>query len=219
MDRLAKNPLHRDWRASWIAPQPYDLLTLLEPLDPADTRHYPQRSETEGDSRHCDLFHELRSFAYSNVLAYIEMGNFDAWRNRLLEAARDLNTFALPLGESDLRSAVKSTATWTWRRFSKEGLSEIQRARARRGRSIAANTTAALIADAIQELGDPTMGSSLLLRGGTTARDIAVYTGRSERTVRRYAAVPRDQYEMHSLKYAKPWESAGVSPPTWYRRH
>ncbi len=37
-NRLAKNPLHRDWRASWIAPQPYDPLTLLEPLDPADTR-------------------------------------------------------------------------------------------------------------------------------------------------------------------------------------
>ena len=32
-NRLSKNPLHPHWRTSWIARQPFDLATLLEPLD------------------------------------------------------------------------------------------------------------------------------------------------------------------------------------------
>ena len=66
-NRLAKNPLHPQWRASWIVGEPYNLATLREPLDYEDTRWYQRRTEIEGISRNCDLFEELRRFAYRHV--------------------------------------------------------------------------------------------------------------------------------------------------------
>ena len=213
---LAKNPLHRQWRASWIVGQPFDLVTLLEPLDRDDVRPFARRSEMVGISRNWEVFEELRRFAYRNVLAYLEMGNPDAWRRHLLEEARAINIgFALPLHLGDLRQIARSVAKWTWRKFSRERFSEIQRSRALQGRSLAANSTRALIADAIQELGVPT--TPLSPRGGITARDVAVYMGRSERTVRHYAAEPRKQYEMRSLQRAQPWTVEGISRSTWHR--
>ena len=120
----AKNPLHPHWRTSWIARQPFDLATLLEPLDREDMRH-TERSETAGLSRNCDVFNELRRFAYRNVLAYKDRGNLDAWRLRLFNEARALNVFALPLSLSELRGIANSVAKWTWRWFSKERFSEL----------------------------------------------------------------------------------------------
>jgi hypothetical protein len=132
-NQLTKNPLHPRWRTSWFAPYPYTLTTLLGLLDRKDVRHTERREETFGISRNCDMFNELRRFAYRNVLAYKESGDLDAWRLRLLNEAHALNVFALPLATSDLRSVACSVAKWTWRRFSPERFSEIQAARGREG--------------------------------------------------------------------------------------
>jgi hypothetical protein len=145
-NRLAKNPLHERWRTSWMAPQPFALTTLLEPLDRADMRH-SERSETAGISRNCDLFNELRRFAYRNVLAYKDAANLDAWRGCLFNEACALNVFALPLATSELRSIASSVAKWTWRNFGteqyRERFVERQRARARQrwDGHVAASTT------------------------------------------------------------------------------
>lgn len=39
--------------------------------------------------------------------------------------------FSTPLGESEVRGIAKSVAKWTWKRFTEQGLSNIQSARAR----------------------------------------------------------------------------------------
>lgn len=43
-------------------------------------------------------------------------------------------------------------------------------------------------------------------------------TRRSARTIRRYVAEPREQWEARSTERAAPWEDAGVARSTWYRR-
>lgn len=50
-----------------------------------------------------------------------------------------------------------------------------------------------------------------------TAREIAEKCGLSARTVRRYIAQPRAEYEANSLTKSKPWEALGLSRATWYR--
>jgi predicted transcriptional regulator len=51
-----------------------------------------------------------------------------------------------------------------------------------------------------------------------TARMIAERLGIHPRTVRRYIAVPRAEYEAKSITRAKPWETLGMSRATWYRK-
>jgi predicted transcriptional regulator len=50
-----------------------------------------------------------------------------------------------------------------------------------------------------------------------TAREIAEKLGIHPRTVRRYIAQPRAEYEANSISRAKPWEAMGLSRRTWYR--
>jgi len=61
------------------------------------------------------------------------------------------------------------------------------------------------------------MGAIDTTRRRKTAREIAERLGVSPRTVRRYMAQPRADYEAQSLTRAKPWERLGVSRATWYR--
>lgn len=51
-----------------------------------------------------------------------------------------------------------------------------------------------------------------------TAREIAERVGCSERTVRQWWAMPREEYEANSYSRTKPWEHFGISRTTWYRR-
>ena len=51
-----------------------------------------------------------------------------------------------------------------------------------------------------------------------TAREIAEKVGCSQSTVRRYWALPRDEYLANSITRAKPWEALGMSRATWYRK-
>ena len=51
-----------------------------------------------------------------------------------------------------------------------------------------------------------------------TAREIAEKVGCSQSTVRRYWALPREEYLANSISRAKPWESLGMSRATWYRK-
>ncbi len=74
-NRLAKNPSSPRWRTSWYANKPYTLNDLLGALDRTDVRKPDCRTETSGISRNCDLFNELRQFAYGNVLAAKRSGS------------------------------------------------------------------------------------------------------------------------------------------------
>jgi transcriptional regulator with XRE-family HTH domain len=51
-----------------------------------------------------------------------------------------------------------------------------------------------------------------------TAKEIAAKVGCSERTVRYWWSMPRDEYEAHSITRSAPWDELGMSRATWYRK-
>jgi transcriptional regulator with XRE-family HTH domain len=61
------------------------------------------------------------------------------------------------------------------------------------------------------------MGAIKPIKRRKTAREIAEKIGVSARTVQRYMAQPRAEFEGQSLTKAKPWATLGVSRATWYR--
>jgi Replicase family len=73
-NRLAKNPHSARWRTSWFASQPYELGNLLGALDPRDLKKTASRCDVAGLGRDCELFNDLRHYAYANVLAFKQTG-------------------------------------------------------------------------------------------------------------------------------------------------
>jgi response regulator of citrate/malate metabolism len=50
-----------------------------------------------------------------------------------------------------------------------------------------------------------------------TAREMAEKVGCSPRTIRKYWAIPRAEYEANALTKSMPWAAVGMSRATWYR--
>ena len=62
------------------------------------------------------------------------------------------------------------------------------------------------------------MGARVQAKRPMTAKEAAKQFAVSERTIKRFIAQPREQYEAESLSRTKPWEKLGMSRRTWYRR-
>lgn len=56
------------------------------------------------------------------------------------------------------------------------------------------------------------------MREGKTAAQLAKELGVNIKTVYKYTAEPRKDYESKSINRNKPWEDFGISRATWYRR-
>jgi adenine/guanine phosphoribosyltransferase-like PRPP-binding protein len=56
------------------------------------------------------------------------------------------------------------------------------------------------------------------MRKNTTAAALAKRLGVNIKTVYKYTAVPRAEYEAKSLASSKPWKALGMSRATWYRK-
>ena len=56
------------------------------------------------------------------------------------------------------------------------------------------------------------------MRKGTTAAELAKRLGVNIKTVYKYTALPRAEYEASSISRAKPWEALGMSRATWYNK-
>jgi Replicase family/Primase C terminal 1 (PriCT-1) len=131
---LIKNPLHADWRVTWVHDHAYTLDELGEYLFAHDTRRDPRR-EVRGLSRDCDTFDHTRYWAYANVLEFKRKGDTEAaWVEQCRVVAAEYNeancTPPLTLGE--IRKTGTSVGRWTWRRFTENGFARRQ---AQRGRS------------------------------------------------------------------------------------
>jgi len=52
-----------------------------------------------------------------------------------------------------------------------------------------------------------------------SAAELAKKLGCNPRTIRRYMALPREEYlATHTISKSKPWEDLGMSRATWYRK-
>jgi hypothetical protein len=54
------------------------------------------------------------------------------------------------------------------------------------------------------------------MRKGTTARALAKRLNVNIKTVFKYTAIPRAEYEANSITRAQPWAAMGISRATWY---
>ena len=151
VNHLAKNPNYKHpdprkrFRVSWIAPLPYTLGDLRDALDRDDMRQPEFRFETYGIGRNCDVFDELRHYAYANGFTAMRGGaTLTSWYEHLLKMARSINLgFRVPLRSSELCCIARSVAKGTWKRYSPETFRELQRRRIQRRWQghVAASTT------------------------------------------------------------------------------
>jgi hypothetical protein len=130
---LVKNPIHESWVVSWIAPLPYQLTDLANPLKRADMvadkRCEAQLTEL---GRNVAVFDETRRWSYRAILQFKRNdGARDGWRDLCERYARACNNqFATPLPLHEVRTIAKSIAKWTWPRFDEQRFSAVQSQRA-----------------------------------------------------------------------------------------
>lgn len=127
---IAKNPLSDHWKICFLHAQPFDLNYLAEwvTLTSAAT---PQ-IEPIGVGRNVILFDSIRKWAYRNVLLYKKTNaGLEQWFRTVMRECELINQkFATPMAFSEVKGIAKSIAKWTWREFSENVFSEIQRHRA-----------------------------------------------------------------------------------------
>jgi len=132
---IAKTPTHSRWRTLYGLQRLWELGELAEYGDVHKyiPRH-AKKPEEYGLGRNCIVFEFLRQWAYRNIRAAKQRGNFVLWladcNNRCLVRNSD---FLTPLDGREVWHIAKSVATWTWRRFdlakSDERFSQRQAAR------------------------------------------------------------------------------------------
>lgn len=128
---LTKNPTHLAWRV-FRHEGAYSLGELAKPLERREMQQWAPSERIFGLGRNVSLFNDLRAFAYREVLRFKQAGDQAVFRKRLQEVANGLNLnpeFYAPLPVSEVRSIAKSVAKWTWKHFTLEAFSKIQRAR------------------------------------------------------------------------------------------
>lgn len=133
---LIKNPLSERWETLRLHDKAYSLGALANCLDKGDMRCWDTGERESGLGRNVTLFEALCGIAYRKVCHFKQDGAslaaFNAW---LQSAAFELNAasgFTVPLAPGEVRSIARSVSAWTWKHFTPDRLSEIQRARANR---------------------------------------------------------------------------------------
>ncbi|WP_082363175.1 replication initiation protein [Pseudomonas libanensis] len=132
---LTKTPAHVKWQTYSFESETYDLDYLCEFICKekiaALKAELKATKSSHGVRRNCDLFEELRQFAYSERCKHV---CYEAFYSRLESYAGAFNSSMYPhkpISFLELRGIVKSVARWTWKRFSLEVLNELKTKRAR----------------------------------------------------------------------------------------
>lgn len=125
---ISKNPFHNRWVAVVPNQELYTLDKLARGLDLSKLLDGRRKQPAVGYGRNCNLFHDLRRWAYSErrkaqlYLSYDMFREAITWRGYALNAQ-----FTPPLPATEVRATAKSVAKWTWKSMSPEGFREWQR--------------------------------------------------------------------------------------------
>lgn len=126
---LTKNPFSDDWQTFSFESEPYELGYLNEFVNKELIAKYKDAQKTKGKnagfstSRNCQLFEDLRNWAYKNFSS----DNFYAeleWQADLL------NSFAAPLNSNEVRVISNSVYSFISKNFSLERLAKLKSNRA-----------------------------------------------------------------------------------------
>lgn len=116
---ITKNPMHPLWRVLYGDQRLWDLGELAEygNVEKYMPRH-GKKPEEVGLGRNCIVFEFLRQWAYRQIRAAKQRGNFVLWQadcnNRSLVRNGD---FLHPMDAREVWHIAKSVARWTWNRF------------------------------------------------------------------------------------------------------
>lgn len=131
---LTKNPSHDHWDTVWGTDQLYTLKELAMQLPGWMPRTLPRKAaDNSGLGRNVALFNRVRLWSYSGVRRYWSDGP-TIWGEVTYAYALAVNQeFAAPLDSSEVIHLARSIARWTWRNFTPEGFTEVQKERGRKG--------------------------------------------------------------------------------------
>ena len=129
---LTKNPLHTHWQNTFWSEYQYSLDELADYLD---LKGHPIKGvEAFGLGRNCELFENVRKWAYRAIREYWQPNYMDAWNNAVLERVEALNgQFIEPLPYSETRSIAKSIARWTYKHFTPDAFRKSQAKKGAKG--------------------------------------------------------------------------------------
>ena len=202
---LAKNPLHPQWRTTWLSTKTHSLNDISVWLDPEDMRpaHKSQKAEHEfaQEGRNCSLTSDLAKFALRVAWRFKDGAHTSQDYQRALHVeAFNLNeAFPEPLPFKEVQAIVRSVGKWAWSHSTAEKFAELQRWRAASRRRRALGIISGL--ESFDRMAAPELAGAL---------------GRSERTAYRYIAEIRTR--PMSERKAEPWQALGISRRTYYRQ-
>lgn len=188
-----KTPGHDGWVTHVGRGVLYDLEELSQYVDYNDLarlRDRRRRLPNIGLGRNCNLFDELRHWAYRQVSVYKAAGAFGDWLEAVYREGLKCNHFDAtefagrgPLFRNEVFNTAKSVARWTWDNYTGR-MPDAQFSRVQAGR--VARRWGQSPREAAKRL-------RLWEEGATTGR-VAELVGRSARQVRRYGAASRAEY-------------------------
>ncbi len=122
---VTKNPFSSDYECIVGEGKSYTLEELAECLELEQVQNKwrkKKREETRGHlGRNCDLFDDLRFWAYDRVSDARDSQSYPAWFDYAAAEAEKLNNFQTPLDARELNAIVKSVARWTWDKYTGQG--------------------------------------------------------------------------------------------------
>lgn len=102
---IAKNPAHSDWQTWFIHDHIYELAELA---DYKDLLPKPRECDISGFGRNCELFDNLRHWAYRNIHKH----SVQSFPEAVSAKAEQLNVFAPPLPFGEVKSIAKSVTKY-----------------------------------------------------------------------------------------------------------
>ncbi|MCD9472916.1 RepA protein [Photobacterium phosphoreum] len=129
---LTKNPKHPHWQNNVWTEYEY---TLDELADYLDLRGHPLRGQQAiGLGRNCELFENVRKWAYKTIREYWQPNYKRSWNEAVYGEVESLNNqFTVPLPVSEVKAIAKSIANWTYRHFTPEKFRQSQADKGRKG--------------------------------------------------------------------------------------
>ena len=107
---IHRNPLFHSSDVEWLNTERHTLKQLAEVVDLNNVIPKEERKlYDEAEGRNCELFNELRIWAYKQIKNLSEC-SFEAFTSQLIIRANRLNTFSIPLPDSEIRSIARSIA-------------------------------------------------------------------------------------------------------------
>ena len=200
---IAKNPLSHEWD-TWVWEEIHEY-TLDELADSLDLIGHPKRNrEAFGLGRNCQMFDDVRHWAYKNIKHYWSPNYYNTWLNAIEHQCDQVNNgFYEPLPMSEIRAISKSIARWTYKHLTPSGLSEWHSKRGAKGGRNGSKESKTFAGKAGCVIKKAEAGA----KGGAIGGKVSKGGGRAKGSVK-----------ADSIAQQKPWESLGISRKTYYKR-